>query len=134
MGNLIYGCDICQQCCPWMRFVHRPEGEGQGEQLAAWQATSPLWGSPPEEVTVPRLLELMALDDAGFQERFRHSPIRRIKRARLLRNVAVALGNAGEPIALPILEQATRDTEPLIREHAAWAIRQIQQKQDARQD
>ncbi|MCB9637975.1 MAG: tRNA epoxyqueuosine(34) reductase QueG [Myxococcales bacterium] len=114
MGNLIYGCDICQQVCPWMRFA----GDGP----------SPLWGSPPEEVTTPKLLALMELDEKAFLERFQNSPIRRIKRARLLRNVAIALGNAGDPVALPILQRALCDHEPLIQEHAAWAIRTIRRK------
>ncbi len=114
MGNLIYGCDICQQVCPWMRFAD--------------DGSSPLWGSPPEEVTTPKLLDLLALDEEGFQQRFAHSPIRRIKRARLLRNVAVALGNTGDPAVLPFLQRALCDVEPLIQEHAAWAIRAIRQR------
>ncbi|MCK6513225.1 tRNA epoxyqueuosine(34) reductase QueG [Myxococcota bacterium] len=114
VGNWIYGCDVCQQVCPWMRFA----GDGP----------SPLWGSPPEEVTLPKLLGLLALDEEGFQLRFAESPIRRIKRSRLLRNVAVALGNIGDPTALPALQRVLCDPEPLIQEHAAWAIRSIRQK------
>jgi epoxyqueuosine reductase len=111
IGNRIYGCDICQQVCPWNGFA------GTGD--------SPLWGSPPEEVTTPKLIELMALDDEAFLARFQSSPIRRLKRPRLLRNVAVALGNSQNPEAADVLHEATNDPEPLIREHALWALEKL---------
>ena len=75
------------------------------------------------------LRELLALDDAQFRELFRGSPIARIKRRGLLRNVCVALGNTGTPDDLPSLEHAAADFEPLIAEHARWALEQIRQKQ-----
>ena len=81
---------------------------------------------PRADLTAPDLLALLALDDAGFREKFRNSPIRRTKRRGLLRNVCVALGNLGDPHALPALEQAAEhDPEPLVREHAAWAVAQV---------
>jgi epoxyqueuosine reductase len=67
----------------------------------------------------------MRLDEAAFRARFKDTPILRAKRRGLLRNVAVALGNWGSEEALPALEQALQDPEPLIREHGAWAIEQI---------
>jgi epoxyqueuosine reductase len=67
----------------------------------------------------------MALDDEGFRQRFRGSPIKRAKRRGLLRNVAVALGNWGHPAAVPALARALHDAEPLIRGHAAWALGRI---------
>ena len=73
----------------------------------------------------PDLIELLQLDDAGFKSRFAGSPILRTKRRGLLRNVCVALGNTGNATALPALERATHDAEPLIAEHARWAIEQI---------
>jgi len=77
-------------------------------------------------LTAPDLLELLALDDAAFREKFRHSPVRRTKRRGLLRNVCVALGNLGDSRALPALTHAAEtDPEPLVREHAVWAITQI---------
>ncbi|MBU50527.1 MAG: tRNA epoxyqueuosine(34) reductase QueG [Deltaproteobacteria bacterium] len=112
IGNRIYGCDVCQQVCPWMRFADADE--------------SPLWGSPPEEVTAPKLIELLELDEEGFQRRFEGSPIRRLKRGRLLRNVAVALGNTGSTEAIEPLNQACEDDDPLVREHAQWALTQLQ--------
>jgi epoxyqueuosine reductase len=71
------------------------------------------------------LRDYLALDDAKFRELFRRSPIKRIKRRGFLRNVCVALGNVGEGGDLPALELAAADSDPLIVEHAAWAIAQI---------
>jgi epoxyqueuosine reductase len=65
---------------------------------------------------------LLALDEIGFRTRFRHTPLWRTKRRGLLRNACVALGNAGDPSAVPVLEQALQDVEPLVRGHAAWAL------------
>ena len=79
---------------------------------------------------MPDLLELLALDEAGFQQRFAGSPMLRTKRRGLLRNVCVALGNVGDQTALPALQQAARDREALIAEHATWAIAQIQRRTD----
>lgn len=111
MGNWIFGCDACQEICPWVRRYSQPTGE-------RFLRYDP-------DLVVPKLVDLMALDDVTFRTRFKGSPIKRTKRRGLLRNVAVALGNWGSPEALPVLEQALKDPEPLIREHAAWAIGQI---------
>jgi epoxyqueuosine reductase len=111
VGNRIFGCDICQEVCPWNRRFARPTAE------PAFQ--------PRPGAAAPRLLNLMALDEEGFRHRFRGSPVKRAKRRGLLRNVAVALGNWGHPAALPALARALRDTEPLIRGHAAWALGRI---------
>lgn len=110
MGNHIYGCDLCQEVCPWNRFA-TPTPE------AAFQ--------PRAGNLNPALIDLLYLTDTQFNARFRGSPIRRIRRRRLLRNVAVALGNSKDVRALPALRHALNDPEPLIREHAAWAIAQI---------
>lgn len=77
------------------------------------------------DLAVPDLLELLALDDAGFKARFAGTPILRTKRRGLLRNVCVALGNTGDAAVLPALRKAAEDPEPLIAEHARWAIEQI---------
>ena len=77
------------------------------------------------DLAVPDLLELLALDDAGFKARFAGTPILRTKRRGLLRNVCVALGNMGDVAVLPALRKAAEDPEPLIAEHARWAIEQI---------
>ncbi|HWI57835.1 MAG TPA: tRNA epoxyqueuosine(34) reductase QueG, partial [Bacillota bacterium] len=69
-----------------------------------------------------------SLDDAGFKQRFAGTPMLRTKRRGLLRNVCVALGNSGDERALPALEKAANDPEPLIAEHGRWAIEQIRNK------
>jgi epoxyqueuosine reductase len=76
----------------------------------------------------PDLVELLALDEAGFKQRFANSPILRTKRRGFLRNVCVALGNVGDKSALPALQRATQDFEPLIAEHARWAIEEIESR------
>jgi epoxyqueuosine reductase len=111
MGHWIYGCDVCQDVCPFNRFA--PE---TGE--AGFRAVDVNAAAPP-------LLDLLALDEAGFQARFAHSPIRRIKRGRFLRNVCVAAGNWGDVAAVPALTTLLTDSEPLVRGHSAWALGQM---------
>ena len=113
MGNRIYGCDDCLAACPWNRFAR------EGHLMRAHARP---------DLTTPDLLELLALDEAGFKRRFAGTPILRARRRGLLRNVCVALGNAGEESALPALHRATHDPEPLIAEHAHWAIKEIRQR------
>jgi len=117
IGNRIFGCDICQEVCPWNRRFARSMAEPTFQLEAG--------------AIAPYLLDLLALDDDGFRWRFRGSPIKRAKRRGLLRNVAVALGNWGDPAAVPALSHALHDPEPLIRGHAAWALGRIAAK-DAR--
>ena len=111
IGNRIFGCDICQEICPWNRRFAQPTPE------PAFQ--------PRPDGMAPLLLDLIALDDEGFRRRFRGSPVMRAKRRGLLRNVAVALGNWGDPAAVPALARALHDPEPLIRGHAGWALGRI---------
>jgi epoxyqueuosine reductase len=111
LGNWIFGCDACQEICPWVRRYAQP-------------TRADFLNYDPEFVA-PRLVDLMALDEAAFRARFKDTPLKRTKRRGLLRNVAVALGNWGSLDALPVLERAFNDPEPLIREHAAWAIERI---------
>jgi epoxyqueuosine reductase len=122
IGNHIFGCDICQQVCPVNQRAEarlRAAGRlgGAGEPLA--------FRPRQAESSSPTLIPLLALDDAGFRERFRHSPVKRAKRRGLLRNVCVALGNLGDPAAVPALSGALADAEPLVRGHAAWALGHI---------
>jgi epoxyqueuosine reductase len=111
IGNRIYGCDDCLAACPWNKFAH----EGNLMKPHA-----------RENLTAPDLIELLQLDDAGFKSRFAGTPMLRTKRRGLLRNVCVALGNVGDATALPALEKAAHDKEPLVAEHARWATEQIQ--------
>jgi epoxyqueuosine reductase len=82
----------------------------------------------PADLDQPGLLELLNLDDEGFRNRFKGTPLYRTKRRGLLRNVSVALGNIGDASALRALEKAAKDPEELIAEHATWAIVQIQSR------
>jgi epoxyqueuosine reductase len=107
IGDRIFGCDDCLEVCPWNRFAKlSPIGEFQRREL-------------------PPMVEFLSWDEPKFREFFRGTPIFRIKRRGFLRNVCVALGNVGDASALPALEGALDDQEPLVREHAAWAIDQI---------
>ena len=108
IGNRVYGCDICQEVCPFNRKFAAPTTE---------PAFAPRPGVDGSELT-----ELMALTPEEFAKRFRRSPVKRAKRRGLLRNVAVALGNWGSPRAVPALERGLLDPEPLVRGHAAWAL------------
>jgi epoxyqueuosine reductase len=115
MGDWIFGCDICQIICPW----NKP-GQEAPDILEEFQPRDELLGIDP-------LLEL-GLTQEEFSTRFKGSPIKRAKRRGYLRNVAVALGNRGEPDALPVLEKALKDQEEDVRSHAEWAILQVQRK------
>jgi epoxyqueuosine reductase len=112
IGNRVFGCDICQEVCPWNEGFAR---------LAA----EPAYTANPE-LDGPALVELaerlLALDESGFREAFRGSPLRRAGRAGLLRNVCVALGNWAAAAAVPALVRALADPDPLVRGHAAWAL------------
>lgn len=110
IGNRIFGCDDCLAVCPWNRFAR--EGETMKEHARA-------------DLRQPDLLEWLKLDDTGFKARFAGTPLSRPKRRGLLRNVCVALGNIADASAIPALERASQDPEPLIAEHARWAIEQI---------
>ncbi len=110
LGNRIYGCDDCQIVCPWNGYAVKTEE-------AAFH---------PRDGT-RRLIDLIRLDEDGFRRRFRKSPVKRIKRRGLLRNVAVALGNSGRPEAVEPLVEALKDAEPLIRAHAVWALGELLQ-------
>lgn len=113
LGNRIYGCDDCLKACPWNRFA---------------QAARLLQPYARTDLNAPELLELLALDDAQFKARFAGTPLLRTKRRGLLRNVCVALGNIGGENAIPALKKAAGDPEPLIAEHAHWALATITQR------
>jgi epoxyqueuosine reductase len=107
LGNWLFGCDICQMACPWNRFSTPAD--------SALQPDSALRAQPAD----------LTLSPVEFNQRFKRSPIKRAKRRGYLRNLAIALGNNGNADDLPLLEQAD---EPLVREHAQWAIQKIKGK------
>ena len=110
MDNLIFGCDICQEVCPWnSKAVPTKERDFY----------------PRKGNLAPTLLSLINMTQEQFSRRFKHSPIKRAKRRGFLRNVAVALGNWKDRAAAPALKQALNDDESLVRGHAAWALGQI---------
>ncbi len=114
-GNRIYGCDICQEVCPF-------------NQRRAIPTDDPAY--PPREATATsKLADLLLMDDEAFQRAFKGSPVKRAKRRGLLRNVAVALAASDDPETEIVLEAALNDPEPLVREHAEWALQQIRFRQ-----
>ena len=119
MGNRIYGCDICQEVCPWNERFAEPTGD------SAYQ--------PSQDLDGPSLLELagnlLSTDELGFRNTFKKSAITRAKRSGFLRNICIALGNWGAPAAVTTLLRALSDVEPLVRGHAAWALGQIESSQ-----
>jgi epoxyqueuosine reductase len=117
MGNWVYGCDVCQNVCPWQRFA-RPAHE---IHFAAVDAGS----------IAPSLADLLVLDDESFAERFHGSPILRIRRARLVRNACVAAGNSNRPELARLLIPLLHDGSPLVRGHAAWALGRLGCANDA---
>ncbi|MFO1461596.1 MAG: tRNA epoxyqueuosine(34) reductase QueG [Verrucomicrobiota bacterium] len=114
VGNRVFGCDDCLAACPWNRFAR----EGALMRAAA-----------RPDLERPDLVEWLKLDELEFRARFRGTPLFRTKRRGVVRNVCVALGNVGTAVDLPALRAAAGDAEPLVAEHADWAIRRIQSRE-----
>ena len=107
IGNRIYGCDDCLAVCPWNKFAQA----GRDAKLAARTA-----------LRAPALAELARLDDLGFRALFAKSAVKRIGRARFLRNVLIAIGNAGDASLVPEAERLLDDASPIVRGAAIWAL------------
>jgi epoxyqueuosine reductase len=107
IGDWVFGCDVCQMVCPWNRFAK--EGDV----------------SFGDKIPTRPLIHEMSVSTPDFNQRFRGTPVKRARRGGYLRNVAVALGNTGNMHALPVLQNAVHDEDPLVREHARWAINKI---------
>ncbi|MBN1429534.1 MAG: tRNA epoxyqueuosine(34) reductase QueG [Anaerolineae bacterium] len=117
IGNRIYGCDVCQQVCPWQRF--------------AQPASQDCFTAADAQHIAPPLADLLALDAESFSRRFQSSPVRRIGRDRLARNACVAAGNSDLPELARWLIPLLRDESPLVRGHAAWALGRLDTGHDA---
>ncbi len=110
MGNHIFGCDDCQEVCPWNRFAVATTEDGF---------------QPRQGHQIPDLVPLVRISREDFNRRFKNTPIRRTGRDRFVRNVAVALGNSHATDSIPALEAALKDESGLVRAHAAWALGEI---------
>ncbi|MCS6850336.1 MAG: tRNA epoxyqueuosine(34) reductase QueG [Gemmataceae bacterium] len=113
LDGWLFGCDICQEVCPWNRKA---------------PATAEPALAPRSDLEAVDLHELFALDEAEFRRRYRGTALWRARRRGLLRNAALILGAQGGPESLPVLERALHDPEPLIREAAAWALDRLRQR------
>jgi epoxyqueuosine reductase len=110
MGNRIYGCDDCLAVCPWNKYATR---------------TKEYAFAPRPELTAPKLADLAKLDDAAFRKMFAGSAIKRTGRARFVRNVLIALGNAGDANQAPLITGLIADPSPLVRAMAVWALSRL---------
>jgi epoxyqueuosine reductase len=117
MGDWLFGCDVCQEVCPWNRKA--PPGIEPALQAR-------------DDLTAINLMELLSLSEEQFRKRFRGTALMRAKRRGLLRNAAIVLGNQGDPDALPVLRRALADPDPVVREAVQWAIEKIQEPEGPR--
>lgn len=110
LGNRIYGCDDCLAACPWNKFA---------------QVASEARYIARDDLAAPDLAALATLDDAGFRAKFSGSPIKRVGRARFLRNVAYAIGNSGDARLAKVLRPLAADPDPVLAEAARWALARL---------
>jgi len=108
MGNRIYGCDDCLAVCPWNKFAAAARDIGY-----------------QPKVGLPELAELAALDDAAFRARFAGSPIKRIGRDRMVRNVLYAIGNSGQAGLAAAAQPLVDDPDPAVADAARWAVNRL---------
>ncbi len=124
IGNRVFGCDICQEVCPWnLRF----------SRLAEEPAYTTRRDLDNRDL-IALAQDILAMSGKEFGRQYANSPIARARRGGMLRNICVALGNGGSPEALPVLQRAARDPSALVREHAMWALARIGGDQERQQD
>ncbi len=110
MQNHVFGCDICQDVCPWNREA---------------AISTNLEFQPREGLVNPSLEKLATISEEDFRNAFRGSPIKRAKRSGLRRNAVIALGNSGDPTCLPLLTELEDDADREVAEHARWAVQKL---------
>lgn len=110
LGSAVFGCDRCQQVCPWNHHAAAPALPAFRPRVAFQQ---------------PDLRWLLSLTPAAFNRAFKNNPVKRTKLCGLLRNAAIVAGNSGDPAWLPLLHQLAHNADPLVQAHAAWAIDQL---------
>jgi epoxyqueuosine reductase len=113
LRDWVFGCDVCQMVCPWNRFANK-DGD------PAFQ--------PHADIPLPVLDRELSLTSQAFNLKFKRSPVKRAKRRGYLRNVAIVLGNTGDEGSIPALQKLLEDPEPMVREHAKWAIEHIERR------
>jgi len=111
VGSHLFGCDVCQEVCPWNRLAAPTREPAFAPEAGAGAALDPA--------------EVLGMDDAAYRERFRGSPLKRAKRQGLRRNAALALGNSGDPAARPALAAAAADPDPVLAEQVAWSLARL---------
>jgi epoxyqueuosine reductase len=116
MGHHLFGCDICQDVCPW----NNKTGNAPPTSLPEFE--------PQEKLYHPELRWLAQMDEDAYRRVFRGSPIKRAKYAGLRRNVVIAMGNSGNTEFLPDLKEIEEDADPILGEHARWAIQKLRGK------
>jgi len=119
MGRHVFGCDICQDVCPW----NRKAPAGKEPEL-----------SPRPELVSPPLGWLGEITQEEFAEKLSGSPVRRAKFSGLRRNVVFAMGNSGQPRFVPVLEKLSNDTDPVVAEHAKWALQRLREARRYKHD
>ncbi len=116
IGNRVFGCDICQEVCPWNEGA--PGGELSGQAAR--------WGGPtPPDTMVSWAEELLDLSDDQFRSRYGETPLARPGREGMLRNLCVGLGNSGDAAAVPVVMRCFDEDSSVVREHAAWALARL---------
>ncbi|MGC2695318.1 MAG: tRNA epoxyqueuosine(34) reductase QueG [Candidatus Angelobacter sp.] len=116
MGHHIFGCDICQDVCPW----NNKAGNALPTSLPEFQ--------PQEQLFHPELRRLAQMDEEAYRRSFRGSPVKRAKYAGLKRNVAIAMGNSGNKGFTADLQEIAADPDPVLAEHAEWALTKLRKE------
>ena len=119
MGRHVFGCDICQDVCPWNGRAPITTNESFQPRLGGQ-------GCPPHTLVNPDLAWLATISDEDFRQTFRGSPIKRAKRTGIRRNAIIAMGNSGDQRFLPLLKQLETDPDPVVAEHASWARHKLE--------